>query len=174
MLEVRRAKTDDLEAVTDFYHEMIDAMAGTDFDVLWVRDEHPTDEFIAEAIADGRLFIGTVDDEIACGLAVDQDPAPGFENVPWQVDVPVEDTWIVHIVATLPAHHGKGYAGQLIKGALDAAKEAGIKSVRLDTFDHNARARRLYEKAGFTDLGAYPVWYEYLDTIYPRIFEYVI
>ena len=41
MLEVRKARADEIDAVLDFYAKMIDGMQGTDFDVQWRHDGHP-------------------------------------------------------------------------------------------------------------------------------------
>ena len=60
---------------------------------------------------------------------------------------------MLHVVATLPVFHGRGYARQLVAASVEAARAAGKKAVRLDTFVTNARGRRLYESCGFDCLG---------------------
>ena len=48
MLEVRKARADEIDAVLDFYAKMIDGMQGTDFDVQWRHDGHPSKDFLRE------------------------------------------------------------------------------------------------------------------------------
>ena len=55
MLEVRKARADEIDAVLDFYAKMIDDMQGTDFDVQWRHDGHPSKDFLREAVADGSI-----------------------------------------------------------------------------------------------------------------------
>lgn len=47
MLKVRRARADEFDQVLDFYTNMIDGMRGTEFDVCWEHDVHPSSAFCA-------------------------------------------------------------------------------------------------------------------------------
>jgi ribosomal protein S18 acetylase RimI-like enzyme len=44
---------------------------------------------------------------------------------------------------------GRGVGGALVDAIKDKARRDGMRSVRLDVADHNARARALYERHGF-------------------------
>ena len=46
MLKVRRARADEFDQVLDFYTNMIDGMRGTEFDVCWEHDVHPSSAFL--------------------------------------------------------------------------------------------------------------------------------
>lgn len=174
-LAVRKATMADMDAVLDFYTNMIDEMKGADFDILWKHDEHPSHAFLRESVERGYQFIGVADDGcIACALVVDHTRAPGYEQAPWQVDAPLDQIGIVHAVATRPAYHGRGYARQLVQAAIDAARAEGLKALQLDTFIDNVRSHGLYEKLGFINHGAWPVYYSDLGTIDLDLFEYVL
>ncbi len=54
MLEVRMARPDEIDAVLAFYTTMIDDMQGTDFDVQWHHDVHPSTAFLRESLAAAR------------------------------------------------------------------------------------------------------------------------
>ena len=60
MLEVRKARADEIDAVLDFYAKMIDGMQGTDFDVQWRHDGHPSKDFLRESVADGLMIVVVV------------------------------------------------------------------------------------------------------------------
>ncbi len=174
-LEVRKAIPDDLDAVMDFYAKMIDEMQGTDFDILWKHDEHPTHAFLRESVEQGRMMLGIAEDGcIACALVVDHNRAPGYEAVPWKVDAPIDQVGIVHIVATRPAYHGRGFAKRLLRGAIEVARAEGLRSLQLDTFVDNVRSHGLYEGLGFVNHGPWPVYYDDLGTTELDLFEYVL
>ena len=61
-------------------------------------------------------------------------------------------------IGVLPAHQGIGIGTRLMCEALDLMRRDGLSSVRLNTQVHNGRSRRLYERLGFTTIGA-PVSY---------------
>lgn len=174
-LEVRKATHGETDAVLSFYSTMIDEMKGTDFDILWKHDVHPTNESLIDAIENGQLYIGIASDGcIACGAVVNHEQAPGYEDVPWAIAASVQEVGILHSVATLPAYHGRGFATKLMEGIINTSREEGLLALRLDTFMSNNRAQGLYAKSGFTNLGHWPIFYEDLGTIDLVMFEYVL
>ena len=50
---------------------------------------------------------------IASAMVVNHEGAPGYDAVPWTVDAPPEQVGVLHVVATLPAFHGRGFGRQL-------------------------------------------------------------
>lgn len=108
---------------------------------------------------------------IACAMVVNHEGAPGYDAVPWTVDAPPEQVGVLHVVATLPVFHGRGFGRQLVKGAADIARAQGLVVLRLDTFPHNVRGRGLYESCSFSDRGEWPVHYPALGDIQVAMYE---
>ncbi|MFR7404808.1 MAG: GNAT family N-acetyltransferase [Coriobacteriaceae bacterium] len=166
MLEVRVARPDEFDAVLAFYTTMIDEMQGTDFDVQWQHGVHPSPAFLRESLEAAQLIVGLLPAEevevvseggesepiIASAMVVNHEGAPGYNAVPWAVDAAPEQVGVLHVVATLPAFHGRGFGRQLVNGAADIARAQGLVALRLDTFP-NVRGRGLYESCGFEDKG---------------------
>lgn len=174
-LTIRRTTAEDLPAVMDFYTNMIDEMQGTDFDIMWKHDKHPSHAFIRESVEKGYAIIGiTEDGQLVTSLIIDFDAAPGYEKVPWDVPGPADKVGIMHAVATRPAYHGRGFAKQLVNKSVELSREAGLKSIHLDTLLTNDRAHGLYPACGFKLHGAYDIFYEDLGTIALDMFEYVL
>ncbi len=55
----------------------------------------------------------------------------------------------VHDLAVLPAHRGRGVGRALLDAVTRAARTRGCCKVTLEVLEHNARARHVYEHAGF-------------------------
>ena len=87
------------------------------------------------------------------------------------MDAPPEQVGVLHVVATLPVFHGRGFGRQLVKGAADIARAQGLVALRLDTFPHNVRGRGLYESCGFEDKGEWTVHYPALGDIQVAMYE---
>lgn len=177
MLDVRVARVDEVDAVLAFYAQMIDEMEGTDFDVLWRHGVHPSDEFLRASVAAGQVHVGMVDagdgagERIACAMVMNGEGAEGYERVPWPVQAAPGEVWVLHVVATLPEFHGRGFARALQEAGIEAARAAGKRALRLDTFTFNARARSLYERCGYVYVGTYPMFYDDLGTIDAAMYE---
>lgn len=121
MLEVRVARPDEFDAVLAFYTTMIDEMQGTDFDVQWQHGVHPSPAFLRESLEAAQLIVGLLPAEevevvseggesepiIASAMVVNHEGAPGYNAVPWAVDAAPEQVGVLHVVATLPAFHGR-------------------------------------------------------------------
>ncbi len=70
---------------------------------------------------------------------VECEHAPSRDRLPW-----------LHMLYVIPSAWGTGTATGLLHAALDAANEAGHRSVWLEVVDRQTRARRFYEREGFT------------------------
>lgn len=174
-LTLRAARVDDTERVLDFYTQMIDQMAGTDFDVLWKHGVHPSPEFLRASVAAGEVHLGTLaDGSLACALVMNHEGAEGYERVPWPTPAAPGEALVLHVVATLPACHGRGFAKLLVDAAIRAAREQGARALRLDTFTTNVRGQGLYEKCGFTRVGTFPVHYDDLGTVDLIMYEFAL
>ena len=57
MLKVRRARADEFDQVLDFYTNMIDGMRGTEFDVCWEHDVHPSSAFLRASADAGEVYV---------------------------------------------------------------------------------------------------------------------
>jgi ribosomal protein S18 acetylase RimI-like enzyme len=55
----------------------------------------------------------------------------------------------------LEAHHGSGIAQALMDWAIEEARLRGAAELYLTVFTGNPRARRFYERHGFTEVGPY-------------------
>lgn len=67
--------------------------------------------------------------------------------------------WELENIAVAPAARRRGVGRQLIEELLKAASETHSESVFLEVRESNARARSLYEKAGFVESGCRKSYY---------------
>ncbi len=177
MLEIRLGTPQDFDAVLDFYTKMIDQMKGTEFDVLWEHGVHPSPEFLQTSLERDRVYLGWVYDEIsgveelACALILNSQGAEGYDRVSWDMDVSPDQMGVLHVVATLPKYHGQGFARRLVQATIDAERELGTRTLRLDTFPHNVRGKGLYESVGFVHKGDVVLHYPALGDITLSMYE---
>jgi len=64
-------------------------------------------------------------------------------------------TWELHHLYLDDAAKGRGIAEALIDWGFAEARERGFTHLQLSVFIENERARRVYEKRGFVEVGAY-------------------
>ena len=56
----------------------------------------------------------------------------------------------VNGLAVDPAHQGNGVGRALVAAAIEEARRRGARKITLRVLSHNARARELYERSGFS------------------------
>ena len=108
---------------------------------------------------------------IGWALVLKGEGVAGYEHAPWRVTAEPDEVLVVHVLVTLPAYHGRGFARQLLQGGMEIARADGLSVLRLDTFPYNVRGRGLYESCGFADKGEWTVYYPALGDIQVIMYE---
>ena len=160
MLELRKAVPADFPEVWDFYGRLIDGMAGAQFHPGWERDVYPSEEFVRSSLERGELFTAWLEGVMAGAMVINHACTPGYETVAWAVDAAPEEVSVIHALGISPDFQGRGVAGELVRGAVRLAREAGQKAIRLDVLNGNLPAQKLYAAAGFQYRGSVRLFYE--------------
>ena len=160
-LRVRPAVPADLDAVCAVYEAACRDMAGTAFDIEWVWGNYPTREGLCERIAAGELIVAEeLAGEVVGACVVDNADDPTYAVAPWRIDVPQPPVGVLHLFVVDPARRGRGIAPVLLEASSAAARERGFATLRLDVFDNNEPAVRLYRAHGYEDRGVFVLHYE--------------
>ena len=141
---VRRARLDDRDAIRALQADLDRAHAAALPDVL-VPDPEDDDDF-AEAVAD----------EARCFLAVAEQGGEvvGYVDASWhEPDEPTElvRPWCrINNLAVSADHRRRGVATALVRATERWARQRGLPDVRLDVYEFNVAAWRLYERLGYS------------------------
>lgn len=166
-LTLARAREDDLPRIVDLYQRVIDSVAGTEYDVFWKLGARPTLQELQDAIAAREMLLclqapvpGDGGQPELLGAAVlNNTQAPGYEQVPWQLDAPASEVFCLHLFCVSPSHAHRGLGSRFLQLVLAEARARGARSVRLDVLPNNVPAQRLYKKNGFIDHGFFHLFY---------------
>ena len=159
-MTVRMGESFDFDRLTEFYDEVVKANSGTPFDVHWNRKIHPSDSEIAEALRDGSMYMGLLDDEVVAASIVNDVFATGYDTVLWVFGAEPGKILCIHLFATKPALQGQGLGRKFLQAIIDDTRKRGFQVLRLDAFQHNTPACALYEKMGFQYRGVADLVYE--------------
>ena len=142
-----------------------DALKRGDLFVMKVEDEGGTSE-----CGDGRGMAG--DNAAAVEKPVEekrehgQDPSkvvaaavinhiqvPEYADAHWRCQAEGEEAMVLHCLVTDPLEGGNGYGKAFVEFYEKYAREKGCKALRMDTQVRNERARKMYGKLGFEEVG---------------------
>jgi len=153
-MDIRIARTDELDSIMEFYYEVMDNMPQTVY-FDWKRGGYPRIERTKVSLENGEIYVGEEDGKIICSAVLNHRYNDGYDEAPWQIEAGEEETLMVHTLAVLPSYHGKGISKMLVEEIKNIARQKGLKAVRLDLIVGNIAAQKLYERSGFTFIEHY-------------------
>lgn len=174
MLKIRQAVPEDMPAILELYDGVIDRFQAQTGGRGWRKGVYPTEADFQKAIDAGTLYVGELEGAPAAGMVVTQGTDKTYGNPPWRVDAPDEETAVIHTLGVSPNFSGRGLALEMIRGAVDLARERGWRALRLDVLDSNTAAQRLYRRAGFAYICTKKIFYESVGLADFLLYEYAV
>lgn len=149
-MEIRIARAQDLDALTDIYAAARRYMAEQG-NPQW-SDGRPTREELAGSVGEGAVYVGVDERDVphfAFSLYSEADPT--YERI-------YDGSWLngrpyvtIHRVAS--DGHGHGVFASITAFARARAEELGLHDIRVDTHEANKTMQHLIAKAGFSYRG---------------------
>lgn len=121
----------------------------------WIKGVYPTCKNAAEGVANGTLYVAKITGKVVGSMILSHEPEPAYSKAKWRIDNDYSNILVVHTFVVHPAYQQTGVGMELLKFAAQHGINEHAKSIRLDVYENNLPAIRLYEKCGF----------EYIDTV---------
>lgn len=152
----RKATVHDIDEITALYMDVHTEEEAGRMTTGWIRSIYPTRETVEGAIATDDLFVEVVEGKIVAVGRINQVQVDVYADVDWEYKVPDEEVMVLHTLAVLPSEQGKGYARDFCQFYEDYSLEHGCQYLRIDTNEKNKKARALYKKIGYKEVGIVP------------------
>lgn len=141
------AEMQDLPKVVKLYQDICDHQSEDEYGADWTWGDYPSETGLKHLIETADFVIGLQDNKVvAAGVITIGDDYP---MVDWPTKAAGHQIGVLHLLGVHPQYRGQGIARQILKAALKAAKDAGLKVVHLDVLKGNVPAEKLYENNGF-------------------------
>jgi len=150
---IRKAQPGDIPGVTSIYEHIHDEEEAGRVVIGWNRKIYPTEHTALEAFYKEELFVLEDHGCIVATAKINQEQVPEYANVSWEYDAPDEEIMVLHTLVVDPFKARKGYGKQFIEFYEQYALENECKYLRIDTNERNARARQMYAKLGYKEVG---------------------
>ena len=153
-MRITKPTADALADICALYRLVIDDMHARKL-YQWHWGRYPYEELLREDIREGRLY--RIDDELGLAgvfaLTVGGEE-PEYRDVDWQLgDNPV----CLHRIAVHPNRGGRGCARTAVDFAKEYGKRIGCDAFRVDTYDENVRALKLFRSVTAREAGIFRV-----------------
>ena len=157
---ITKALPSDFQIIRLFYHSLIDAMLDSPYLPGWEKDVYPAPDVLLTEIEKGNFYYLREGERIAAGMVVNQKCNEDYWEAKWPENLPQDQFMVIHMLGVHPDFTGKGYAREMVRFALDLARKAGMKAVRLDVLKGNVPAEKLYAGLGFQFIDSIQMFYE--------------
>lgn len=186
-MNFRKATSRDLRAIGDIYRRIHDHEEAGHLSTGWVRGVYPTPDTARAALDQGDLYVlvetdpAEADPEeatkpnhgghspgketiVAAGV-INQVQLPEYEEADWQEAAHEDEVLVLHTLTVNPLQAGHGYGRSFVASYEDLARDQGMRALRMDTNVLNQRARALYRKLGYREVGQVPTVFNGIDGV---------
>ncbi len=146
---IRKATIADTAAVADTYTALLLHEQTHGSHSNWKLGVYPTAQYAEETAAAGMLFVLEENSEICASMVLNHNQADEYAGIAWKFPAEPEQVLVIHTLCIPPERAGHGYATQMMRFAAQYARAQNWTVIRLDTYEHNEPAKRLYLKNGF-------------------------
>ncbi len=153
---IRNATESDIPGVSDLYDDIHTEEESGRAVIGWERGVYPTENTARKALADGELFVVEEDGKIIGAAIINQRQVDVYAGAPWSFAASDDEVMVLHTLVISPRTAGKGYGRRFVQFYEDYALSHGCRYLRMDTNERNSRARAMYVKLGYKEIGIVP------------------
>ena len=154
-MTIRKADARDLDAIGRLYDEIHTAEERGECRIGWIRGVYPTRKTAEDAVSRGDMFI-LEEKEILGAAIINRTQVDVYADAPWEHPAAEDEVCVLHTLVISPRAGGRGCGKAFVRFYEDCARAQGLRELRMDTNARNARARAMYAKLGYREIGAVP------------------
>ena len=152
-MEIRKAIKDDIDSIEKIYENIHDCEEKGLSATGWIRNVYPTRKTAEDALSRGDLFVAVNDGKVVAAAVINQIQVAEYKDANWKHDAEDGEIMVLHGLAVDPFEKSKGFGRAFAAFYENYAKQHGCSTLRMDTNVRNTRARNLYQKLGYEEIG---------------------
>lgn len=119
----------------------------------WKKGIYPVRKDAEDGVKAGTLYVARSSHRIIGSIILSHEPEKGYDTAEWKVDAGCEEVFIIHTLVVHPDFLKNRIGHSLMEFAEEEARRNGMKAIRLDVYEKNAPAIRLYTSCGYYFIG---------------------
>lgn len=145
----------DIDELEKLYDDLNDYLAEGINYPGWLKGIYPIREDAIKGLDGGYLYVARYNGKIVGSIILSHEPESAYNQAKWEIEADYSDIVVIHTFAVHPKFMKNGIGQKLMEFATSHSKEIKAKAIRLDVYEKNVPAIKLYEKHG----------YRYIDTV---------
>lgn len=152
-MEIMKAKESDIESIEKIYNNIHECEEKGLTSTGWIRGVYPTRKTAEAALSRDDLFVLKDNGNVTAVAIINQIQVEEYKNASWKNKAEDSEIMVLHALAVDPLEKGKGCGRAFVAFYEDYAKQNGCTALRMDTNVLNTRARNLYQRLGYDEIG---------------------
>lgn len=148
-ITIERACADNIEEIGELYDNLNDYLTASVNYPGWKKGVYPTKEYAEKGIKEGSLYAAWNCSKIVGTVILNHEPENGYDTVDWNFKEDCSKIYVIRTLAVHPDYLKRGIGSSLLDFSIEQAKKDGMNALRLDVYEKNLPAIRLYERHGF-------------------------
>lgn len=159
---IELGKEQDIDELEQLYNDLNDYLAETINYPGWIKGIYPVRQNAIDGVKKGDLFVAKHNGKIVGSIILRHEPEPAYYGARWAFESDYSDVFVIYTFVVHPDYLKCGVGKTLMNFAAEYSIKSKAKSIRLDVYEKNMPAIKLYEKCGF----------KYVDTVDLGLREY--
>ena len=164
-MTIRKAVASDVPCAAAIYEAIHTEEEAGRATIGWVRGVYPTEATAQAALERDDLFVLEHEGEVLGSAIINQSQCDGYESASWQYPAEDHEVMVLHTLTISPEAARKGCGKAFVAFYEQYAREKGCKYLRMDTNVKNVRARAMYEKLGYSEIGVIPTMFNGIEGV---------
>lgn len=152
---IRKGTVGDIDEIAELYDCLNDYLESHTNYPGWRKGIYPAREDAVQGVEEDRLFVAVEEGKIVGTVILRNKPEEGYAQADWHVDLDYDEILVMYTFAVHPDFLHEGIGTKIMDFVVNYAVCGNMKAIRLDVYETNTPAIRLYEKSGF----------RYIDTV---------
>ena len=160
----RKAAETDIDSVEELFNDVL-TLEEQEPSVGWIRGVYPTRATAESALARGDLFVQEDEGRLVGAAVINQLQVDVYAAAPWEYPAADDEVMVLHTLCISPHTRGKGYGKAFAEFYERYALQNDCPYLRIDTNARNFKARALYKKLGYKEIGIVPCVFNGIDGV---------
>ena len=153
-MSIRPAVAADLDGITAIYDAILDREEAGPVYTNWQRGKYPTADTARQALDARTLYVGEEDGFLWGVVNLNGIQLPEYDAILWTFPAERNQVAVIHTLCIHPVRAGRGLARRMVAFCEEETRRQGKAVMRLDTWEGNLPANRMYPVLGYRYAGA--------------------
>ncbi|BCN31772.1 GNAT family N-acetyltransferase [Anaeromicropila herbilytica] len=159
---IELGQENDIDELENLYNDLNDYLEESVNYPGWKKGIYPIRQNATDGVKNRNLYVAKQNGRIIGSIILSHEPEPAYHTVKWAFESDYSDVFVIHTFVIHPLFMKSGVGTALMNFAEQHSIKSNVKSIRLDVYEGNMPAIKLYEKSG----------YQYIDTVDLGLHEY--